>query len=37
MKKLKEQLTILLSKEKLLNKPHRGDTNILENLKDMPK
>ena len=37
MEKLKERLTILLSKEKLLNKPHGGDTNILKNLKDMPK
>ena len=30
MEKLKEWLTILLSKEKLLNKPHGGDNSSFE-------
>ena len=30
MEKLKERLTILLGKEKLLNKPHGGNNSYLE-------
>ena len=34
MEKLKERLTILLGKEKLLNKPHGGNNSYLEMQKN---